>query len=91
MDSDNAGGLNERERMEVDTMCELKTRRWADKMVRDVTPKMVERYIEAHNNDRAAHNATERKLDRIMWVLIGICGAGGTGAGMLIQNLLTVL
>ena len=76
-------------------IAELEVRRYFDEYLATTFPRQIEALqkdtqcrIEKHNADDQAHGAVEARFNRFFWVLMGLSGAGGLGAGTVLSALL---
>lgn len=90
--------LNEKQVREVKAISELEVRRYFDHYLNTVFPEQAEALrthsevqVESHNDDREAHGGVEKRLNKMVYLAIGAAGAGGTGLGISIPQLLSVL
>lgn len=75
---------------EVEQLAELQVRRYFDTYLRDVWPqqqKLLREHthlmIEQHDASDAAHGGVEKKLNRMLWIFMGVgVAGGGAGAGL---------
>lgn len=74
------------ERQEIEDLTELKVRQYCDELS-DRFAKQVAQLILVHNSDVEAHGSVEKRLDRAVWVLMGVAMAGG-GAGAVVTKVL---
>lgn len=88
------------EREEVLTIAKLAVNEYFDHYLADVFPAQMDRMFMAHDLDVNAHRGqfqiaretdpTRRKLDRVLWLVLGATAAGaaaGTGLGKLLDLL----
>ena len=92
-----AESLTQNQHREVEQISELAVRRYFDYYLENVWPKQQEeleqhcrKRVESHDQSADAHGGVERKLNRFLWVLIGVALAGG-GSGFGIARLLSSL
>lgn len=77
--------LSHSQAREVKGMAELEVRRFFDYYLREVFPDQVNRRIDAHDKDPAAHGGVEKKANKFFWTIIGAAGAAGAGVTTVIQ------
>lgn len=77
----------------VEEIAELQVRRYFDHYQRDVFPQQLKVIIHAHDSDDKAHGAVEKRLDRAVWVFVGVAFAsamGGAAIGPLATKFMMV-
>jgi len=75
----------------IRVLSEITTRQYFDVYLRDVFPQQIEQAITAHDQSRDSHNQIAAKFDRLVWLMIGVSGACGTGVGLALQRVLPIL
>jgi hypothetical protein len=66
---------------QVKEIAELEVRRYFDHYQTEIFPVQLKTIIEAHDNDDEAHGSVRLRVDRAVWVFIGVAiASGGTGA-----------
>jgi hypothetical protein len=73
---------------EARRIAELEVRRYFDTYLTTVFPGQVASFITAHTRDPDAHGGVEKRFNRLIWVMVGIAGAGGGGLGFGLQSFL---
>lgn len=72
---------------QVKQIAELEVRRYFDHYQNEVFPEQLKTIINTHDSDDAAHGAVEKRIDRAVWVMIGVAMASG-GMGALVSKAL---
>jgi len=82
---------------QVRDLSELEVRRYFDHYLQNVVPKQMEEVkkarvimIQNHDADPEAHGAVEKKLNKMIFVIMGVAGAGG-GLGAVAAKLMEYL
>lgn len=66
---------------QIKEIAELEVRRYFDHYLNEVFPRQLKTAIEAHDSDDRAHGSVEIRLDRAVWVFVGVAlASGGMGA-----------
>jgi len=93
----NGESLSSAQSREVQHIAELETRRYFDHYLNEVWPaqqKALREHthlmIEKHDADDRAHGGVEKKVHRIIWMILGAVAAGGLGGAGLTRLLLTL-
>ena len=89
--------LTNAQRQQVEDVAELTTRRYFDHYLKNVWPQQAEELerqcqhrLQHHDGSAEAHGGVERKLNRLIWMGIGIAlasGAGGAGIARVLMGL----
>jgi hypothetical protein len=79
------------EREQVRDVAELEVRRYFDAYLNNVLPKQIEQFIDSHNYCPEAHGGVEKKVNRMLWVMLGAGTVGGVGAGFGFKQLIALL
>lgn len=77
------------DRTEVENIAELKVRQYCDQLTKSFA-EQVAQFITLHDSDDKAHGAVEKRLDRAVWIMVGVAFAGG-GAGAVVTKVLGFL
>ena len=90
-------GLSDEQRVEVNDLAELVVRQHMNELFERSIPRIIRASFTAHSNDSKAHAnqlaqhictcPVAKKLDRLMWLLMGIA----FGAGVLSGDFLRML
>ena len=72
---------------EVKAIAELEVRRYFDHYLEKVHPRMLNVAIRAHDSNDKAHGSVEKRMDRAVWVFIGVAVASG-GVGAMVNEVL---
>lgn len=82
---------------EVEQIAELAVRRYFDHYLRDVWPQQQQALkdhtnaqIQAHDDAETAHGRVEKRVNRIVWMVIGATIAGAGAGGGLVRLLMTL-
>jgi len=75
---------------EVQQIAELEVRRYFDHYLKDVWPEQQQALkdyaaarVQAHDDSETAHGKVERRVNRIVWMILGAAVAGaGAGGGL---------
>lgn len=91
-------GLSEEQKSDVEALAELAVRRHMAELFDQSLPRIVQAAFAAHNADGKAHEGTikqhaltcpvAKKLDRVLWVSLGLALATGLGGGSLLMKLI---
>ena len=71
-------------------IAELEVRRYFDYYQDEIFPKQLVTIINSHDGDDKAHGGVEIKMNRAVWVLIGVSFTSG-GAGAFVAKILLIL
>lgn len=73
---------------QVEEISELQTRRYFDQYLQKVWPvqqkaarEHTHLMIEQHDANPKAHGGVEFRLNKMIWMLVGVAGAGGAAGG----------
>ena len=73
--------LSENQQKYIHEIAELEVRKYFDHYQTQVFPTQLKSIIDAHNQDQTAHGGVERRVNRAIWILVGVAlASGGTGA-----------
>jgi len=76
--------LSDEQRVEVNDLAELTTRRHMAALFERTLPRIISASLSAHNHDCRAHGGVAKRVDKLRWLLIGvIAGSGVAGGGLL--------
>jgi hypothetical protein len=75
---------------EVKEIAELEIRRYFDHYLEKVHPRTLDAAIEAHDSDDKAHGSVEKRMDRAVWVFVGVAVASG-GVGALVNEVMAAV
>lgn len=89
--------LTEDQERDVERIAELETRRYFDHYLNEVFPAQVKTIrehtyvtVEKHDMNPAAHGGVEKKLNKLIWMFMGVAAAGG-GTGALVAKLISAV
>lgn len=68
---------------QVKEVAELQVRRYFDHYQTEVFPHQLKVIIETHDSDDKAHGSVEKRVDRAIWVFIGVAFASGMGGAFI--------
>lgn len=87
--------LTDAQHREVTQIAQLEVRQYFDHYLNVVYPKQradietkVETSIQAHDDAENAHGFAEKRLNRIIWLVLGMAVAGGAGGAGLARVLM---
>lgn len=76
---------------QVKEIAELEVRRYFDHYQTEVFPGQLRTIIEAHDADDKAHGSVEARVNRVVWIGLGIAVASGASGALAAKALATAL
>lgn len=89
--------LTQTQHREAQQIAELEVRRYFDHYLKDVWPEQqqalkdyTDAQVQAHDDSETAHGKVERRVNRIVWMVLGAAVAGAGAGGGLVRLVMSL-